>query len=73
MVEAIAAHCEQGNDMKDTNQAIADFGKAVTVLHTLIHKSVPLTNVQRALIKTGLHALEGALRTLPKETRSGYL
>ena len=62
MVEAIADHSEQGNDMKDTNQALADFGKAVTVLHTFIHKSVPLTNVQREFIKTELHPLEAGLK-----------
>jgi hypothetical protein len=62
MVEAIADHSEQGNDMKDTNQALADFGKAVTVLHTFIHKSVPLTKVQREFIKTELYTLEVALR-----------
>jgi hypothetical protein len=72
MVEAIAAHSKQGNDMNDTAQAIADFGKAVTVLHTLIHKSVPLTNVQREFIKTELHTLEVALRIhYPKRPGQG--
>ena len=49
--------------MKDTDQAVVDFGKAATVLHTLIHKSVPLTNVQREFIETELHTLEVALKT----------
>jgi len=48
--------------MKNADQAIADFGKAATVIHTLIHTSVPLTNVQREFIKTKLHTLETALK-----------
>jgi len=52
----------RGVIMKNADQAIADFGKAATVLHTLIHTSVPLTNVQREFIKTKLHTLETALK-----------
>ena len=48
--------------LKDRDQAIADFGKAATLLHTLIHKSVPLTKVQVEFIKTELHTLEAALK-----------
>jgi hypothetical protein len=55
-----------------TAQAVADFGKAVTVLHTLIHKSVPLTNVQREFIKTELHTLEVAMKIhYPKRPGQG--
>ena len=45
------------------DQAVAHFGKAATVLHKLLHQSVPLTNVQREFIKTELHTLEVALRS----------
>jgi hypothetical protein len=48
--------------LKDTYQAIADFGKAATLLHTLIHKSARLTKVQVEFIKTEMHTLETALR-----------
>ena len=46
-----------------TDQAVADFGKAATVLHKLLHQSLPLTNVQREFIKTELQTLEVALRS----------
>ena len=51
---------------KHADQVIADFGKAATVLHTLIHTSVPLTNVQREFIKIQVQTLAVALKiTLP--------
>jgi hypothetical protein len=46
-----------------TDQTVADFGKAATLLHKLLHQSVPLTNVQREFIKTELQTLEVALRS----------
>ena len=46
-----------------TDRAIADFGKAATVIHTLIHESVPLTNIQLEFLTTELHTLEIALKT----------
>ena len=59
---------------KKPDQAVADFGKAATVLHTLIHKSVPLTNVQREFIKTQWHTLEVALKIhYPKRPGQGQL
>ena len=42
-------------------QAVANFGKAATVLHRLLHQSVPLTDVQREFIKTELQTLQVAL------------
>ena len=46
-----------------TDRAIADFGKAATVLHKLIHESAPLTNVQLEFLTTELQTLEIALKT----------
>jgi len=46
-----------------TDRAIADFGKAATVVHKLIHDSVPLTNVQLQFLTTELQTLEIALKT----------
>jgi len=46
-----------------TDRAVADFGKAATILHRLIHESVPLTNIQLEFVTTKLHTLEIALKT----------
>ena len=46
-----------------TDRAIAEFGKAATVLHKLIHESVPLTNIQLQFLTTELQTLEIALKT----------
>ena len=46
-----------------TDRAIADFGKAATVLHKLIHESAPLTNIQLQFLTTELQTLEIALKT----------
>ncbi len=46
-----------------TDRAIADFGKAATVIHTLIHESVPLTAIQLEFLTTELQTLEIALKT----------
>ena len=46
-----------------TDRAIADFGKAATVLHKLIHESAPLTKVQLEFLTTELQTLEIALKT----------
>ena len=46
-----------------TDRAIADFGKAATVLHTLIHESVPFTPIQLQFLTTELQTLELALKT----------
>jgi hypothetical protein len=45
------------------DQAVAHFGKAATILHKLLHRSVPLTDVQREFIKTELQTLQVALRS----------
>jgi len=45
-----------------TDQTVADFGIAATALHTLLHKSVVLTNVQLQFITTELYTLEVALK-----------
>jgi hypothetical protein len=45
------------------DRAIADFGKAATVLHRLIHESAPLTNIQLQFLTTELQTLEIALKT----------
>jgi hypothetical protein len=46
-----------------TDRVVADFGKAATALHKLLHESVPLTHVQRDFIKTELFTLETALKS----------
>jgi chemotaxis protein CheY-P-specific phosphatase CheC len=56
--------------MKDTHEAIADFGKVATALHTLIHKSVDLTEIQVIFIARQLDSLGIVLRLhYPKNTR----
>jgi hypothetical protein len=45
-----------------TDQAVADFGKAATAIHTLLHESVGFTNLQLQLITTELYSLEVALK-----------
>ncbi len=45
------------------DRVVADFGKAATVLHKLLHESIPLTHVQRDFIKTELYTLETALKS----------
>jgi hypothetical protein len=45
------------------DRVVADFGKAATVLHKLLHESIPLTHVQRDFIKTELFTLETALKS----------
>jgi len=42
---------------------VADFGKAATALHKLLHESTPLTHVQRDFIKTELYTLDTALKS----------
>jgi hypothetical protein len=44
-----------------TAQTIADFGKAATALHKLLHEAPPLTKLQLAFISTELHTLQVAL------------
>ncbi len=45
------------------DRVVADFGKAATALHKLLHESIPLTHVQRDFIKTELYTLETALKS----------
>jgi hypothetical protein len=45
------------------DRVVADFGKAATALHKLLHQSVPLTHVQLDFIKTELYTLETALKS----------
>ena len=46
-----------------TDRALADFGKAATVIHKLIHESAPLTAIQLEFLTTELQTLEIALKT----------
>jgi hypothetical protein len=52
----------QGVIMKDAHEAVADFGKAATTVHTLIHKSVVLTDVEVTFIARQLDSLGIVLR-----------
>ena len=45
------------------DRVVADFGKAATVVHKILHESVPLTHVQRDFIKTELYTLETTLKS----------
>jgi hypothetical protein len=44
-------------------RVVADFGKAATALHKVLHQSIPLTHVQRDFIKTELLTLQTALNS----------
>jgi hypothetical protein len=46
-----------------TAQTVADFGKASTALHKLLHEAAPLTKLQLDFIRTELYTLEVALDT----------
>jgi hypothetical protein len=42
-------------------QTVADFGKASTALHKLLHEAAPLTKLQLDFIHTELYTLQVAL------------